>query len=547
MKKTINVTIGGLVFSVEEDGYMKLHHYLESLKTHFSVLSYGSEIIADIESRIAEQLNAKTGGNAQRAVTLTDVDEVLKVIGSVEDFDSHDSGYKSATNRENAASPKRLYRSSDDVMIAGVAAGIAAYFGIDTLIVRILFIIIFLAGGWGILLYIILWLLLPEAKTAGQKLEMKGAPVTLKQFEQTAKEKISEVRKAGTGRKILNVIAKIIRVFMRIILGIIGVAVTFGAAVASFAVTFSFANFLFNRNSPYMDFPVGSVFHGGEYFLALVLIFIAVIIPLFYLALGGLTLIRLKKPPVNGMLATVLAVVWTVAAIGVGVFAIKKGPDIQAAVAEYQGNVETRTVSASNFSKLDASSAYKLNVNPGKDYAVTITGHTRDLDTSKIGVENGVLVLDQKSKFCFFCFDNEVSVNVTMPSLESIKGSGATDFTVGKFSSPNFNLELSGASDATISDLTATETKIKLSGASDLTVTGTSKLLNAQASGASEIKAYDFAVQDATVKVSGASHAEINAGKTLNADASGASTVLYRGKPTLTQDDESGSSRIRPE
>jgi phage shock protein PspC (stress-responsive transcriptional regulator) len=254
MNKTINATIGGLVFSLEEAGYEKLHNYLESLKSHFSGKSYGPEVISDIESRIAEQFNTKNTGNAQRAITVADVEEVLKSIGSPEEIDGTEK-----TENTDTGTVKRLYRSSDDVMIAGVASGIALYFGIDAILVRALFVIITLAGGWGVPLYIILWMVTPEAKTAGQKLEMKGAPATIKQMEQTAKEKINELRSSGFPRRFLNFIATIIRYFIHFVLGTIGLAVTFAATVAGIAVTFSLANLLFNRNSPYVDFPLSSI------------------------------------------------------------------------------------------------------------------------------------------------------------------------------------------------------------------------------------------------------------------------------------------------
>jgi phage shock protein PspC (stress-responsive transcriptional regulator) len=544
MNKTINVNLGGLVFSIVEDGYAKLHDYLESLKAHFAAVSYGSEVIADIEARIAEQFNEKTAGNPQRAITDADVTEVLKAIGSVEDFE----GVGNTAKQSSAAGPKKLYRNTDDVIIAGVGSGLAAYFGIDTTLARIILFVTVLAGGWGLLLYLLLWLMLPEAKTAGQKLEMKGSPVTIKQIEQTAKEKISEVRASGAGRKLGNFLGMLVKIFVRIILVIIGAAVTLAAIVASFAVAFGFANVLFNRNSPYIDFPVSSVFHGGEYAVAIILGFITILIPLIFLALGGITLVRLKKPPVNGLLASVLAIIWVVAAIGTGVFAVNKAPAIQAAVNEYRGNVETRTLQFSDFNKIDASSAYRVNVVPGKNYAVEVVGHARDLDESNFSVDNSTLTLKHDGKIiCFFCWNDEVTVNITMPSLDSIKASGAVEYTVGTFSSDHLDMDLSGASKASIQKYTATSINATLSGASSATITGTTKTLKLNLSGASRFSGFDMASDDVVVEVSGASHVEVTAVKTLNADASGASTVSYKGNPRIENRDESGSSHIRPE
>ncbi|MBX4205257.1 MAG: DUF2807 domain-containing protein [Candidatus Doudnabacteria bacterium] len=543
MKKTINVTVGGLVFSIEEDGYTRLHDYLESLKSHFQTLSYGGEVIADIEARIAEQFNSKISGNAQRAITDVDVEEVLKAIGSVEDF------AETQTSGKTTAAPgaKKLYRNTDDVIIAGVGSGLAAYFGIDPTLVRVILFVTVLAGGWGILLYLLLWLILPEAKTAGQKLEMKGSPVTIKQIEQTAKEKISEVRGSGAGRRLINFFGRAIKIFAKVILIIIGAVLTFGSAVAALGVTFGFANLHFNKSSVFAEFPIASVFHGAEYFFALILAYITVVIPLIFLALGGLTLIRLKKPPVNGTVAAVLSIVWVAASIGTGVFAIHKAPAIQAAVNDYRGNVETRTLQVSGFTKVDASSAYRINITSGKDYAVKVVGHTRDLDESNFAVEDGTLKLNHKGKICFFCWNDAVTVTITTPALDSIKGTGAVDYAVGSFSGANFSIDLSGASKAVIESLTESSTTIELSGASSTTVSGKSKLINLDLSGASRFDGTNFVSEEATADASGASHAQIYATKTLSAEASGASSILYKGDPKIDKQDESGSSRIRPQ
>jgi phage shock protein PspC (stress-responsive transcriptional regulator) len=544
MKKTINVTVGGLVFSIEEDGYERLSKYLEGLKNHFQNTTYGSEVIADIESRIAELFNTKTHGQVQRAITDVDVEEVLKSIGTVEDFGSAEK-----STEPNSGPAKKLYRSSDDVMVAGVASGIAAYFGIDTIIVRLIFLVIILAWGSGIVLYVILWMLLPEAKTAGEKSEMKGAPATLKEFEQTAKEKIAEVKASGGLQKALNVFATILRGFIRVILAIIGVALTFATVVATVAMTFSFVNLFFNRNSPYMDFPIASVFPGVQYSLALTLIFILLAIPLIYLNLAGISLVRFKRFPINATLAIALTVVWVTALCAAGVFAIKKAPAIEAAVKDYQGAVETRTVSATDFNKIEASSAYKVNVTPGKVYSVSIEGHARDLDNSNVTVNNGALVIERKGDFkiCFFCFDNSATVNVTMPNLEQIKGSGAVSYVVGEFTSPSFNVELSGASRLEISNLKTTDLELEISGASRATLAGTGKTISADLSGASRLLAYNFLVEEATLEASGASYIEINATKTLSGDVSGASKINYKGDPDIIKQDESGSSRILPD
>lgn len=542
MKKTISVTIGGLVFNVEEDGYQKLNTYLESLKAHFTALSYGAEVISDIESRIAEQFNAKISGQLQRAITSDEVEEVIKSIGKVEDFGG------STQQSSSTQSGKKLYRNSEDKVIAGVASGVAAYFGLDVTLVRVIFAVIVLAGGWGIILYILLWLMMPEAKSAGQKLEMQGLPVTIKQIEQTAKEKLAEVRSSGFLQNFFRFLGHVIKWFSRIITGIIGVALVFAAAVATFSVTFTSINLIFNRNSPYLDSPITGVFHGAEYFLVIILSFVIIVIPMLFLAVGGMSLIRWKQR-FNGLIAGSLLVIWlATTAIG-SVIAFNKVPEIRNAITEYQGQVETRVVPVSNFTKVHASDAVRVTLSQSSDpkqTSVTIVGHSRDLDRSEVSVSNGVLSINRKDNFrvCFFCFNDRFSVNIVVPTLDEVKASDAVTLTMTSFNTPKMLIDLSDASRATV-DLNATETTLNIRDASTLTLTGKSKIVNAVVNDASRINAYDFPVEDAVYKATDASRAEINVTKTLDATASDASRITFKGNPQVVQQSASDASRIQ--
>jgi phage shock protein PspC (stress-responsive transcriptional regulator) len=187
MKKTISITLNGIVFNIEEDAYERLNSYLEGLKRHFGSAEYGKEVVYDIESRIAEQLSVKIQDRKKEAVNLAEIDEVIKTMGTVEDLAGESKKSDSKSESEKSGS-KRLYRNPDDKIIAGVASGIASYFGIDPVIPRLIFALVVLAGGSGILIYIIMWIVIPEAQTSAEKLEMKGDPVNLANLEESHKE-----------------------------------------------------------------------------------------------------------------------------------------------------------------------------------------------------------------------------------------------------------------------------------------------------------------------------------------------------------------------
>lgn len=186
MDKTISITIAGLILHVEENAFRNLEAWLSSVRNHFGQYDDSEEILRDIENRTAEILSERTD-NRNRAVTIEDVREVIEQIGTTEDFESFEGD--SSSNTQSASTvPKRLYRDPDNSVLGGVAAGVAAYMGIDVTLARILFVIFTLIWGASLLLYIILWLIMPVADTAAKKLEMKGEPLTLARLEERIKE-----------------------------------------------------------------------------------------------------------------------------------------------------------------------------------------------------------------------------------------------------------------------------------------------------------------------------------------------------------------------
>lgn len=185
MKKTISINLGGRVFQIDEDAYEILKNYLENLERHFSLTEEKQEIISDIESRIAEDFyNAKTN----MIVSESMIKNIIERLGSVSDITGQETKNSSFESGTDTPLPKRFFRNTDDAILGGVASGIAAYFGIDPLIPRILFVIFAITGGFSILIYIILWILMPEAKTPEEKAQMSGKAFTLKDIENLVKD-----------------------------------------------------------------------------------------------------------------------------------------------------------------------------------------------------------------------------------------------------------------------------------------------------------------------------------------------------------------------
>ncbi len=197
MKKTLTINLAGLVFNVDEDAYYRLQDYLEKIKTYFSEEKEVDDIMRDIEIRIAELLGEKITPNSQ-VVTLQDIEEIIKIMGEPHEFGDPDKERKSTYYH---SSTRRVYRDPDNRVLGGVCGGLGAYMAVDPLIIRIIFIVAFFGFGVGLLIYLILWIIIPEAKTTAQKLEMRGEPVNVSNIGGFVREEFENLKNSFKGRK----------------------------------------------------------------------------------------------------------------------------------------------------------------------------------------------------------------------------------------------------------------------------------------------------------------------------------------------------------
>lgn len=214
MNKVFNINLGGYPFTIDENAYFHLKQYLDAIDSHFKNSEGFEDITTDIETRLAEIFREKLEG--RQIVTMSQVSEAINIMGTPEDFgaESNYTGVPEDEEPEPASSGtgsskakgqkfgKRLYRNPDETIVGGVASGVSAYFGIeDPVWIRILFAIMFFSGGLGFPLYIILWIALPEAKTAKQKLEMRGEKIDVNNIAKTIEETINNIGDELNGKK----------------------------------------------------------------------------------------------------------------------------------------------------------------------------------------------------------------------------------------------------------------------------------------------------------------------------------------------------------
>lgn len=330
MNKTVNINLGGMFFHIDEDAYQKLTRYFDAIKRSLSNSSGQDEIIKDIEMRVSELLNEKQKSD-KHVIGLKDVDEVIAVMGQPEDYIIEDElnsskNYTDYTVRKS----KKLYRDKEKGMIGGVASGLGHYFGIDAVWIRIVLILLVFAGfGTGILAYIILWIVTPEAVTTSEKLEMTGEPVNISNIEKKVREEFENVSdkiknvdydkygnqiKSGAGKigssfgDFIMTVFKIFAKFLGVILIITGFAVLISLLIAVFTL----------GSSDFIDVPWQSFVEAGNFtdypiWSFGLLMFFAVGIPFFFLVLLGFKLLTPNLKSIGNIAKYTLLALWIIA------------------------------------------------------------------------------------------------------------------------------------------------------------------------------------------------------------------------------------------
>jgi phage shock protein PspC (stress-responsive transcriptional regulator) len=418
MKKNISINISGIIFHIEENGYEKLNAYLESINSYFSNFDDSGEIVADIESRIAEIFLSKLNEGKQ-VITADDVESLISTMGSIADFQAieddevvleepvsaEDKGDKKTTEEskklyrdskrkllggvaagmanyftidplwirllfillatdiffshslgfiiiityivlwvilpvsdevDEDAKIKKMYRNPDDRVLGGVASGVAAYFGTDPTLIRVLFVLSIFLGGSGLIVYLILWIILPEATSITDKVQMQGEPVTLENIETNIKKSINvkEDEEESGIVKVLLFPFRLIAMIFRGIGKVLGPLLLF--VVEAFRILFGLVLVLMGISGVFtmlvllgvflglfaagegtwgwIDYPIGMI---SEAFPAwgVVMAFVAMVVPAFAVTFIGLSVIA-KTKVINATVGWTMFGLWMLSLIG---------------------------------------------------------------------------------------------------------------------------------------------------------------------------------------------------------------------------------------
>lgn len=213
MKKTLTVNLGGTVYQIDEDAYTLLDNYLNNLRYHFRKETGADEIVHDMEMRIAELFNGYLQ-HGQQVITIENVEAVIARVGRPEEIGEDEEATAREESEQHDTQPhKRLFRNPDDRILGGVASGFSAYMGWDPTWVRLAMIVIGIFFKELIVIYLITWIVMPVARTATEKLQMRGEAVTMENIGRTVTDGFGQ---AATSKP-YSVIHQLGNAFVRLI------------------------------------------------------------------------------------------------------------------------------------------------------------------------------------------------------------------------------------------------------------------------------------------------------------------------------------------
>lgn len=546
MKKALQMTLAGTLFTIEEDAFGRLQGYLDSIKAYFGTVPDSQDVVDDIEARIAEQLSDAIKDH-NNIVTITDVESVILSMGSVEEITGAaaepetQAGAASKDKTEEDA-PRKLYRNGDDMVIAGVASGMAAYLNMDPLIMRIIFAVLtIITSGGFILIYLALALFVPKAVTAADKIKMRGGPVTLSSFKESFDEQVQNVRANGADmvssqsalrrwtEKTFRFFGKAVRILLKIVIKLTGALLILIPIAVAMALILLATNLIFNVDSPLIGFSLAQVIAGPLYYLLVLFGFLTLFIPAIFVISLGASILTGRMQMGTGAAMT-LGGIWVVSVIVAGTIAFRYIPDVHQRILslpEYQEVSETMELE--RFDELDLEGAGRVTLVKGEQYSVTVSGRQTNVDSTDVAVDDGTLSVNHQptGRSCLLCFNGgRVDIVVTAPDFKSVEASGNVYVVSENVSGQDLAIDLNDASSADLT-VNVSELRVDLDDASRLTVEGSAGSLNVTQSAASRFDGSDLEAGNARIETRDSSRAIVQANITLEIDASDASEVSY--------------------
>ena len=558
MKKTITVNLNGRVFTMDEDAYQLLDNYLHNLRIHFRKEEGAFEIVADFEARIEELLSEKLRLGYQ-VISIEHVEEVIARVGKPSDFSEKEVEEEKQAQSQTFYQEvkKKFFRDSNDKMLGGICSGIAIYFGWDVLAVRILFVILAFASSFTIvLIYLLAWIFASEAKTAEQKLQMQGKPITVENIGKTVASETEKPAENGN-RGCLAGFLKVLLVGFGCLVGL-----PFLFALLAFAIMLFFIPF--GLEDPRLIFPFfdnGTVFMPGNPLLAIVPFFFIVGIPL--IALIYATIAHLAKlKPVSKMVKWTSLLIWIAAVI---LFCLSGFRFSVTTSREnfhswgwslnndriINGNgilVERENIFTSpiDYVVMENSMIDKLQIEQvaNDTSSVLISGDGNIVNRIQYELKDRKLYLSSQDSHRHSS-NNDLIVRLQTPSLKGVKTESIGDVSINnKFRQDSFEIKMEGAGKLQADSLIVGSLSVDLEGVGSIILSGTAEEVKFNLKGTGKIDALELLSNSVVASVNGIGSIKCNPVDYFKGRVYGVGKITYKTEPRHQEIRTAGVGKI---
>ena len=578
MKKTVTANLNGRVFTMDEDAYQLLDSYLGNLRIYFRKEEGSSEIIADFEARIEELLSEKLRLGYE-VITLKNVEEVIAQVGQPDDFsDETHEEEKRATEQKvyQTQGKKKFYRNPDDKMFGGICSGIAAYFGWDVLVVRIIAVIfIFVTQLIIVPFYLLTWMLCPSANTAEQKLQMRGEPITVENIGKTVAagtENKAESSNRGCLSGFLDFFVgfiKICLIGLGIIIGLPILFALFIMLIVFFALLIAFVAGLIGIGGGLAGLfaGLGGIFAGlpfvapGSFSITINLVALIILIGLPVTALiYSIIAYFAKLKPLHKAVKWVCLIAWFIALISFLTFKTSNRFDgvtldninirINGEAVEI-GNgqqAETKYVLFPSVDRIVLKNQLWANLQieqvPGDSSIIFINGDENLIEKVKYQQTNGDLILSTHNNVRLKS-DNNLIIRIQTPRLKRIKSNMLGNIVINEpFQGEELEVQIEGAGRFHANDLNVGRLKVKSGGIGSTSLVGNVRYADLSLEGAGEIDAYHLRADSVVAHVDGVGSLRCDPVKYLKANMNGIGQIIYKSEPAVKDTGMVGIGKI---
>ncbi len=406
MKKTLTINLSGIVFNIDEDAYEVLNEYLRKLEIQFSDED-GKEVMRDIEARLAELFTNTSKYSNSAVITINDVNSAIKQLGTAEEIGSEENNYThqepKAKDAESRRRYRKFYRDGDNKILGGVAAGLAAYLGLEVTITRLILILLAITVlGWLIPIYLLVWLIAPEATTTAQKLEMQGIEPSIENM----KSYLNSEQFRESASRVGSRLGEIIKWLFRIAAIIVGLFFAFIGIIVIGALTIALISIITG---------MGSVIFGGILPLAnpnttlitfIIATLVALLIPIVSIIMTTIRLIRRDNTPHKSGWGWMWFIIWIIASIvSINTLLVSipnivntlNNLDEDGFITLFDNNTTTEErLHGETFNAIDIDNALAVELVKDSCCFVEVRGNANNLRSTSVSIENNTLKLKRQ-------------------------------------------------------------------------------------------------------------------------------------------------------